>query len=207
MVDCQVRPNNINDERIITAMRSLRRERFVPAPLATLAYAETEIALGNGRAMPAPLTVARLAHFAAVRPGDRVLVIAANTGYGAALLACCGAVVVALEPEPGLRAIAADALAAEGIDLRIVAGPLTEGAPQYGPYDIIVIEGAVDHLPASLAARLTDTGRVITILRQRGVGRLVRAEPSGGGFAHKSLNDCYASPLAAFSPAPAFTFR
>lgn len=207
MVDGQIRPNNINDDRIITAMRTIRRERFVPAHLVTLAYADTEIDLGGGRRMASPLTAGKLVHFAAVRPGERVLVIGAGTGYGAALLATCGGIVFALESEAALRAIATEALAAEAIDVRLLAGPLAHGAPQHAPYDLIVIEGATRQLPDALAAQLTSQGRLIAIFQERGVGRIVRAEPSGASFAHRALGDCHASLLAAFSAQPAFTFR
>lgn len=207
MVDCQVRPNNIVDDRIVTAMRSIRRERFVPADRAARAYGDAEIGLGHGRTMPSPLTIGKLAHFAAIRPGERVLVIGANTGYGTALLASCGGIVFALESSAALRAIATEALAAEAIDARVVAGRLAEGAPQHAPYDAIVIEGAIDRLPDSLAAQLTPTGRLIAILRQRGVGRIVRAQASGERFAHRMLADCHASLLSEFSPEPEFSFQ
>ncbi|MDD2876157.1 MAG: protein-L-isoaspartate O-methyltransferase [Acidiphilium sp.] len=206
MVDGQVRPNNIVDERIIAAMRGLRRERFVPPTQAGRAYTDAELPLGRGRVMPSPLTIGKLAAFAAVRPGERVLVIGANTGYGAAVLASCGGEVFALESDADLRAIATGALAAEAPEVRLLAGRLTDGVPQLAPFDLIVIEGAIDTLPAALASQLTQTGRLIAIVRQRGVGRIIRAEPSGNGFAQRILADCHASLLPDFSPEPEFTF-
>jgi protein-L-isoaspartate(D-aspartate) O-methyltransferase len=206
MVDCQVRPNNIVDDRIVTAMRTLRRERFVPPALIGQAYNDAELPLGEGRTMPSPLTIGRLASFAAVRPGERVLVIGANTGYGAAVLAACGGAVMALESSADLRAMATVALAGEAPEVRVLAGRLSEGAPQHTAFDVIVIEGAIDALPTALASQLTPQGRVIAIVRQRGVGRIVRAEVSGGDFVQIVLADCQAGPLPGFSPEPAFAF-
>ncbi|MCW8307284.1 protein-L-isoaspartate O-methyltransferase [Acidiphilium sp. PA] len=206
MVDCQVRPNNIVDDRIVTAMRTLRRERFVPPALVGRAYSDAELPLGEGRTMPSPLTIGRLASFAAVRPGERVLVIGANTGYGAAVLAACGGAVVALESRADLRAIATAALATEAPEVRVVAGRLSDGAPQHAAFDVIVIEGAIDALPVGLASQLTPKGRVIAIVRQRGVGRIVRAEVSGRDFVQIVLADCQAGALPGFSPEPAFAF-
>lgn len=206
MVDCQVRPNNIVDDRIIIAMRTLARERFVPPSLAAQAYSDADLPLADGRMMPRPLTIGRLAQSAAVQPGERVLVIGANTGYGAAVLSSCGGVVVALESSPSLRAIASSALAAETPDVRLIGGALIQGAPQHTRFDLIVIEGAIEYLPPALAGQLNETGRLITVMRERGVGRLIRAEPSGAGFAHRVLADCNAPLLAEFAAAPAFAF-
>lgn len=206
MVDGQIRPNNLSDERIISAMRTIRRERFCPPALAGRAYADTDLSLGHGRVMPAPLTIARLAFYAAPRAGEKVLVVGANTGYGAAILASCGAHVFALEDDDALRAAAVDALGAEASEVRMLAGKLADGASAYAPFDLIVIEGAVDVLPAALAAQLAPGGRLVTILRENGVGRLIRAVPDGGGFAHHPVADCNTPLLAAFTRKPEFSF-
>ncbi|MCF3947643.1 protein-L-isoaspartate O-methyltransferase [Acidiphilium sp. AL] len=206
MVDSQVRPNNIIDDRIVTAMRTLRRERFVPASLASRAYADTELPLGGGRVLPPPLTIGKLAHFAAIRPGERVLVIGAGTGYGAAVIASCGGAVFALEDDAALRAIAEQALSAEAPEVRLVAGPLAGGDTKHAPFDLIVIEGGVEFLPDTLTTQLAPGGRLIAILYERGIGRIVRAEPSGDGFAHRAVADCHASPLTAFRRKPEFVF-
>ncbi|MGC9271228.1 protein-L-isoaspartate O-methyltransferase family protein, partial [Acidiphilium sp.] len=165
-----------------------------------------ELPLGGGRVMPSPLTIGKLAAFAAIRPGERVLVIGANTGYGAAVLASCGGTVFALEPDAELRALAAAALAAEAPEVRLLAGRLRDGAPQHAPFDLIVIEGLIEALPAALSSQLTPAGRVIAIVRQRGVGRIVRAERSGAGLAQHVLADCQVSKLPGFDPEPAFVF-
>ncbi len=206
MVDGQIRPNNIADDRVITAMRTIRRERFCPPAQMGRAYSDADLPLGHGRFMPAPLTIARLAQAAATQPGTRVLVVGANTGYGAAVLASGGATVVALEDDEALRAMAAEALAAEAADVLLLAGPLAAGAPAHAPYDVIVIEGAVDMLPAAFAAQLAPGGRLITILNDDGVGRLVVAEAVGGAFAHRTLADRNAPLLASFQRKAAFSF-
>ena len=97
MVDSQVRPNKVTDPRIIAAMRRLPRERFLPPHLAALAYADEDVPLGEGRVLIEPTVIARLVQLTAVAAGERALVVAAGTGYGAALLAACGARVTALE--------------------------------------------------------------------------------------------------------------
>src|ERR671938_303584 len=85
MVDCQLRPNKVVDPRIVRAMRALPRERFLPPALAPLAYIDEDLPLPGGRAFMDPLIVARLIQLAAVRPNERVLVIGAGAGDGAAV--------------------------------------------------------------------------------------------------------------------------
>ena len=91
MVDGQVRPNKVTDARVLAAMGSLPRERFVPADRTALAYSDEDVPLGGGRYLVEPMVIARLVQIAAVRTGERALVVGAGTGYGAALLAACGA--------------------------------------------------------------------------------------------------------------------
>ena len=99
MVDGQLRPNRVTDPRVLDAMRELPREDFLPPRPRARAYADEDVPLPGGRAMVAPMVIARLAQLAAVRPGDRALVVCAGTGYGAAVLARCGARVTALEAD------------------------------------------------------------------------------------------------------------
>jgi protein-L-isoaspartate(D-aspartate) O-methyltransferase len=204
MVDAQVRPNNVNDRRVIEAMRALPREAFAPA--GSLAYADADIALGRGRYMLAPMTIARLTQLVLADNPATVLVIAAGSGYGAAILAAGGAHVVALEEDAALET---GALAAYAPAVEAVRGPLARGWPAAGPYDAILIEGAVPEIPAILAAQLAPAGRVIAILAEpgpAGLGRAVVAAASAGGFAILKKFDCAARLLPAFRPAPAFSF-
>ena len=98
-----------------------------------------------------PMVIARLVQMAAPMAGERALVVAAGTGYGAALLAACGANVTALEEDPDLIALARTALPEAGArSVNLVSGPLTEGWPDGAPYDIILIEGAVRDIPEAI---------------------------------------------------------
>ena len=86
MVDSQIRPNRVTDPRVLSAMRRLPRERFLPPNVAALAYADEDVPLGNGRFMMEPMVFARLLQAANLRENERVLVVGAGTGYGAAVL-------------------------------------------------------------------------------------------------------------------------
>ena len=183
MVDGQVRPNKVVDTRVIEAMRRLPRERFLPPELAGLAYLDEDVKLGGGRALVEPMVIARLVQLARVRPGDRALVVGAGTGYGAAVMAACGADVVALEQDERLLAVARAVLPGAAPGVRIVEGPLAAGLADGAPWDVIMIEGAVQAIPPVIAAQVRPgTGRLVTVLaRTSGGGQGVLALPSRSG--------------------------
>jgi protein-L-isoaspartate(D-aspartate) O-methyltransferase len=205
MVDSQVRPNQVSDERVISAMRALPREAF--APPAARVYADADVSLGGRRYLPAPMLIARLTQLVLAGNPKTILVIGAGAGYGAAILASSGARVVALESEPRLET---GALAQFAPAVTRVTGKLAEGWPQAAPYQAIFIEGAVPALPQQLAAQLAHGGRLITILAEgaagNGLGRAVIAESRGAGFAASKIFDCTARILPEFQTAPEFVF-
>lgn len=205
MVDAQIRPNHVHDLRVIGAMRVLPREAFAPA--GALAYADADLALGGGRYMLQPMIAARLAQLALEKGSAHVLVLGAGSGYLAAVLSLAGAEVVALEEEARLTGTA---LAAYAPHVQAVSGRLDAGWPAGGPFDAIVIEGAVLEIPAILTAQLSPGGRVVTILAddatKGALGRIVVAEPVAGGYSVVEMFDCAARLLPQFTPAPAFSF-
>lgn len=208
MVDGQIRPNRVSDPRILDAMRTLPREKFLPPALAARAYADEPVPLGNGRVMAEPLAIARLVQMTAPEPGARALVVAAGTGYGAALLAACGVNVTALESEAALIAIARPALAALMPAVTLVEGKLAAGWAAGAPYDIILVEGAVGEIPAPLAAQLRPgAGRLVSVRAGRGLAsQATVAEMTPAGLNTRALYDCAMPPLPDFMPKPGFVF-
>ncbi len=208
MVDGQIRPNRVTDPRILSAMRELPRERFLPVRLRALAYVDEDVPLGGGRVLIEPMVIARLVQLTAPAPTDRALVVGAGVGYGAALLARCGARVMALEEDRGLAAAAERNLAELAPGVSVVVGPLAAGWPAGAPYDIVLIEGAVREIPPALARQLrSDAGRLVTVRAAVGsMGAAVLAEPSGAGLRAQPMFDCATPPLPSLLGKPAFTF-
>ena len=139
MVDSQLRTNDVIDPAVVGAMGAVAREAHVPPALASVAYMDRAIPLGSGRALNPPLVTGRLLVAAMVRPGMRVLLVGAATGYTAVCLALLGAEVEALEEETGLIEMAK--LAATSPAIRWTEGPLAAGAPDRGLFDRIIVEG------------------------------------------------------------------
>jgi protein-L-isoaspartate(D-aspartate) O-methyltransferase len=209
MVEGQIRTNDVTDPRITGAMFELERERFVPASFKTLAYSDSQIPVSEGaqRLMPTPIVTARLIRTADIKSTDYVLHIGCATGYGTAILAKLANSVVALEEDAGLAKAASDNLSALGIgNVAVVTGPLAKGYPAEGPYDVIVIEGAVETLSDTLADQLKEDGRLVTIIGpgRTGRGTMFRKTPKGlSGF---PVFDAAAPLLPGFVKPPAFTF-
>lgn len=211
MVDSQIRPNKVTDPRVLDAMRALPREEFVPPSLAAVAYIDEDLPLGRGRVLMEPMVIARLVQLARVRPGERALVIGAGTGYGAALLAACGAEVTALDDDEVLLAIALRVLPRHAPAVKIVHGALSAGLLQGAPWDIILLEGAVAAIPDVLAGQVAHGGRLVTVLAAQGVGgRAVLAEPAGTPEAPRlrarEAFDCSTPLLPGLRSAPVFVF-
>jgi protein-L-isoaspartate(D-aspartate) O-methyltransferase len=208
MVDSQVRPNKVTDPRIIAAMRRLPRERFLPPGLAPLAYADQDVPLGRGRVMLEPMVIARLVQLMAVVEGERVLVVAAGPGYGAALLSLCGARVTALEDDATLLALARAALPELAPGVSLVSGPLAAGWPPGAPFDAILIEGAARVVPPSVGAQLrTEVGRLAAICMDSATGgQAVLAEATGAGLRMQPMFDCTAPLIPGLAAAPGFVF-
>jgi len=212
MVDSQIRPNKVTEPRLIAALRNLPREAFLPPSLQAWAYADDDVKLGAGRVMVSPMVTARLLQAAAVQPGESVLLVGAGTGCTAALLAELGGVVTALEEDAALLAIARPALQAVGASVTLVEGRLAEGWAGGRPYDLIVIEGAVEQLPETIAAQLAPQGRLVMVKAGQGrmgaanVGQAVIGRPTQGGLSFVPLFDAAVATLPALRRAPAFVF-
>jgi protein-L-isoaspartate(D-aspartate) O-methyltransferase len=208
MVDGQIRPNRVNDPRILTAMLTVPRERFLPVALAALAYADECVPLGNGRVMAEPRAIAKLVQLTGPDEGERALVVGAGAGYGAAILAACGVRVIALEDDAALLAIARVALPAYAPEVTLAEGPLAAGWAAGAPYDIILIEGALRDVPPAIAAQLRPgSGRLVTVRTGRGLAsQATIAEMTPGGLNTRLAFDCALPPLPAFKPEPGFVF-
>lgn len=205
MVESQVRPSDVTDRRVIRAMLAVPREQFLPEALKPVAYMDGELALGGGRAVLAPRTFARLVQLANLVDGASVLDVGAGAGYSSAVLARMGARVTALESDAGLAEAARRNLAAAKVEgVAVVSGALPAGSADHGPYDGIVIEGAVEEVPGALLDQLKDGGRLVAILMNGSAGRAVAWQRSGGGFERLEGFDASAAPVAGFQKPAVF---
>lgn len=170
MVENQLRTSGITDHRLLAVMAQVPREIFVPAERQGLAYIDDTHRLpsaGAARYLSAPAPFARLVQLASVGSTDTVLDVGCGTGYSTAVLASLAERVVELESDAALAVAARANLSALDLgNVTIVEGPLEAGAMTLGPYDVIVIEGAVEAVPDGLLEQLADGGRLVVLLRR-----------------------------------------
>lgn len=205
MVASQLRTNAVNDQRVLVAMNTLPREAFVPAEARAIAYRDTALPVAGGRAINLPMVTGRLLTEAYLQKGDRVLLIGAAGGYTAAILAQIVAEVVAVEEDAGLVGLAKDALASTP-NVTLIEGALAQGHAAGAPYDVLIVDGAVEHLPDTLVDQVATGGRVVTGIVDRGVTRLATGRKTDGGFGLSPFLDCDCVVLPGFAKPKAFTF-
>lgn len=207
MIDNQLRPNGVNEPALLRAIAVVDRMRFTELVDPALAYGDRPIALGGGRALNPVLTTARLLLDLAVRPGQRVLLVGAATGYAAALLSALGAEVAALETDENLIARARELLA-DDPRVTLFTGALADGATSAAPFDAMLIDGAIETLPPALSAQVRPGGRLATGVNDRGVTRLARGVRVAAQDAVQLVDfaDLECVRLPGFSPPPRFRF-
>jgi len=175
MVQQQIRPWGVTDDRVLEAMGAVARERFVPDAYQGLAYADIEIPIGEGQTMLPPKLVGRLLQASAVAPDERVLEIGTGTGYATACLGRLGARVVSVELHPGLAQQAQANLAALGIaNAEVREGDALAGPVAGGPFSVILVTGSLpdeEALPA-LEGQLSVGGRLFVVV---GTGAAMQA--------------------------------
>ncbi|WP_298198715.1 protein-L-isoaspartate O-methyltransferase [Novosphingobium sp.] len=181
MIDSQLRVSGVNDPAVLAAIERVAREDHVPAAQRDLAYIDRAIPLGDGHALPAPLFHGLALTEARIRPGEPVLVVSAS-GYLAALATVLGAQVATATP--------AEAAA----------------APAGGPYALILVDGAIEHLPDGLAGLLAEGGRIVTGSVERGVTRLAVGTRAGGSVALLPLLEIGIPVLAEFAAPKRWSF-
>ena len=202
MVESQLRPNRISDERILAAMGSLSREIFLPAELRHLSYSDATLEVQRGRFLLSPLLTARLLQAAEIEKGETVLVVAGGSAYLAAVAERLKTTVFLLDRKENFLTDLDTAI----LDLRLdgcvcLYGDPREGWRQDAPYRSIVIDGAVERVPEALFQQL-EVGGTLTALRMQEdeTGEIVRwRKEGGGGLVCESLFDASAPLLAEFA--------
>jgi protein-L-isoaspartate(D-aspartate) O-methyltransferase len=213
MIACQLLPNEIKDERLLKAMTSLERTRFVPEIFSGVAYADEDIFLASDRWMLRPLTLAKLLQAAELKPSQKLLYVGCGTGYGAAVAAMLVRRVIAVESHPELADIARHNLQGSKGQCDIFSAPLTAGYPLAATYDVIVLEGAVQQLPAALAQQLAEGGVLVAVKNRQqrpesksGMGELMLLRKRDGVLQESLRGDVPAPILPGFEARPGFVF-
>jgi len=207
MVDCQILPNRVDDQRIVDALLKIPREKFVPDNLTGIAYVDEIVPLGGQRYVMEAMVVARLLQAAALNAEDVALSIGCGTGYATAVLAQIVDTVVAVEPDKGLAQKANENLAAIGLDnVAVVEGQLEDGNIDQGPYNVIFFDGAVQTVPDAICDQLAEGGRLVAIVAGERVGTAYLYSRFGGVISKREVFDAGTPLLPGFRKQKSFVF-
>ena len=171
MVDTQVRPCDVTKFPVIDAMLRVERELFVPSEKREAAYIGENVDLGDSRVVLDPRTLAKMLDSLNIQNDELVLDIGIGLGYSSAVISRLAEAVIAVEDNADRCVEAEETLARVGADNVVVhEGALAKGAAQHGPYDVIIVQGAVEDMPHEILDQLKDGGRIACIFADGALG-------------------------------------
>lgn len=182
MIDSQLRTSGVNEPWVLARMSAVAREDFVPQAARGVAYTDRAVPIGGGAALAAPLVHARMLAEARPTPADRVLVVDGGSGYLGALLDGLAGSVTTIAPDDAVRGV------------------------RKGDFTLLLVDGAVEHLPDALAKRLADGARVVTGLIEGGVTRLTIGRKAGEAVGLLPLAELGIPRLPAFDKPKVWSF-
>jgi protein-L-isoaspartate(D-aspartate) O-methyltransferase len=210
MVDGQVRPGDVTDNRILEAMLTVPREAFVPEDRQSLAYLDMDLDLAQGEAkrfLIKPAVTAKMLQAAEIGDTDKVLVAGTAPGYVSALAARLAAQVVATESDPAQVALSKRVLDQLGLhNVTFSAKAPDDGDPENAPYDVIILDGATKILPDRLYRQLREGGRLVGVFAMSEPPRATIITRSHGDFGHRALFDAWAPVLPGLERLSTFVF-
>lgn len=209
MVDGQVRVNDVTDARVIGVMLETPREYFVAPDAQAEAYLDLDPpALGGwARRLLKPMVAAKLTQAAAITPTDRVLVVGSSSGYLAALAAGLAGQVFGVECDEALATASAENFARAGLPrLPVKVGPIEAGDPANGPYDVILVNGAMEVVPPALLGQIKEGGRMVAVFSADGMREARIWTKVGGETGFRRLFSCGADLLPGLGKRSEFAF-
>ena len=167
MVESQLRTNKVTNEKILTAMREIAREKFVPTRLRDLAYIDKNIEITNGRFMMSPMDLARILQSCQIKDSDSILIIGSSTGYSAAVASKLASSIFAVEEDAELVTSSEALLTELAMDNVVVKNDkLFNGWKKQAPFDVIIFDGAVDFIPNDITEQMSENGRMVAVVKQ-----------------------------------------
>lgn len=208
MIEGQIRTNKVTDPALLDALASLPREQFVPVERRSAAYIDEDVRLGGERYMMEPMVLARLLQAAEPTKTEVALDVGCGTGYATAVLARLTATAIGLESDANLARLATEMLGRLAVDNAIVVeGKLADGYAKHGPYDVILVNGAVAEFPPALLDQLAEGGRLVGVRRPGdGPGTAMLLLKRHSTVAGRTLFEAATRFLAGFAPKPRFVF-
>jgi protein-L-isoaspartate(D-aspartate) O-methyltransferase len=197
LIEHELRPAGITDERVLSAIRKVRREKFIPDSLRDRAYGNYPLPIGENQTISQPYIVALMTQELSIISTDKVLEIGSGSGYQAAILAELASIVYSIERLETLSSRARTNLYSQGYNnIYLIVGDGTKGLPEYAPFDKIIVTAAAPHIPDALVSQLTQGGKMVIPVGNRFVQDLQLIEKAKNGRIYtSSLGGCRFVPL------------
>ncbi|MBF6569346.1 MAG: protein-L-isoaspartate(D-aspartate) O-methyltransferase [Candidatus Binataceae bacterium] len=191
MVIEQLERRGIKNARVLRAMRSIPRERFIPPELADHAYDDGPLPIGGEQTISQPYMVALMTEVAAPSDTEQVLEVGTGSGYQTAVLSRLSAHVFSIECDQRLHDRAAATLAAMSINnCTLLAGDGSLGWPQAAPFDLIMVTAAMPGIPRPLLEQLRADARLVAPVGEGELQALVRISRAGGHWQEQYFGEC-----------------
>lgn len=207
MIDSQIRPDDVTDERVISAFETIPRESFLPKASSSVAYSEVELETVTGDRLWLARDLSKMLQALEVQPTDLALVIGAGEGYSAALLNMLAETVIALDDDQDTSDRAMKIMSDIGSDsVACVTGDLTAGFPSEGPYDVILVNGLVEYVPDAWLSQLSVGGRLGVVVGSSRKGEARIYTRAAGSTSYHVGYDCVPPLLNGVALEKGFTF-
>ena len=191
MVIEQLARRGIKDPRVLAAMRSVERDRFIPAEYAEHAYDYGPLPIGSSQTISQPYIVALMSEIAALNGNERVLEIGTGSGYQAAILSHLAAEVYSIESIPPLHdhaRLILDAIGARNV--RLQCGDGSMGWPEEAPFDAILVTAAMPGVARPLLEQLRPGGRLVAPIGEEELQTLVRIQRINNSWQEEYFGEC-----------------
>lgn len=197
LIEYELRSAGITNEKVLSTIRKVKRENFIPASLKDKSYGNYPLPIGENQTISQPYIVALMTQALALKKDDKVLEIGTGSGYQAAILAELARVVYTVERISSLLDRARTNLYSQGYDnIILVLGDGTQGLPEYKPYDKIIVTAAAPHIPESLLEQLNRGGKIVIPVGDKYIQDLKLIEKAlNGRIYQRSLGGCRFVPL------------
>lgn len=207
MLEGQIRTNDVSDRNVQAAMMETPRERFVSRARQSQSYSDNNVEISGSRYLMQPRAFSKLMQAARVEEGDVALIVGCASGYAAAVMGKLAESVIALECDEQLAGQATTTLGELEVDnVAVVSGPLADGLADQGPYNVIFVDGSLQHRSAQLEAQLADKGRLVFIEQDGPVGQARVVTRNSNNYVAVELFDASVLPLPGFDQEDEFVF-
>ena len=207
MVNGQIKPINGMTEKLVSIFKSLNRGDFMPEKFKESAYVEKNLILSNNRVILKPELVAKIAMYIDLKANENVLILGSTTGYLTAVLSLISETVIVVEEDYNYVKSSEIAIKAKNFNNVIyINKSISNGCIEQSPFNAIIIEGAVDHIPQKLLNQLENGGRLIAILSENGLCNAKMFTRKETMFHSKQLFPCSLPVLPSFKEKNIFSF-